>query len=128
MEVREVNMNKPTPGPWRWNTAAGIYGANDKRCANVYVHGEINLPDSEMDANAALVVAAVNACFKVNPENPLAVAEGVAELVNVARNLWLKTAMIPVDWDNPEAKELSAEAVKAMDAIAAALAKIEAKS
>ena len=42
-----------------------------------------NAPDlSEAAANAALIVAAVNACFKVNPDNPLAVAEALPDLVN----------------------------------------------
>ena len=49
---------KHTPGPWRWNTAAGIYGSNNKRCANVFVQDEIKLPDDEIDANARLIAAA----------------------------------------------------------------------
>jgi len=53
-------------------------------------------------------------------------AEALPELVEAARDLWLKTAVIPVDWKNLEAKELSANAVKSMDAVHAALAKIEA--
>lgn len=34
----------------------------------------------EAEANAQLIVTAVNACKAINPENPLAVAEGLGEL------------------------------------------------
>jgi hypothetical protein len=34
--------------------------------------------------NAALIVAAVNACFAVSPDNPLAVAEALPELAHAA--------------------------------------------
>ena len=108
-------MNKPTPGPWRWNTAAGIYGANNKRCANSFVQGEIILPYDETDANAALIVAAVNAYFAVNPDNPIAAAEALPDLVNAL----LRIA-------NEACPEAATEAI--LRAIArAALAKIEAR-
>ena len=34
----------------------------------------------EYEANANLIVAAVNACKKLNPDNPMAVAEGITGL------------------------------------------------
>ena len=34
---------------------------------------------------AALIVAAVNACFQINPTNPMAVAEALIDLVDAAR-------------------------------------------
>ena len=34
----------------------------------------------EAEANAKLIAAAVNACIKVNPDNPMAVAESITEL------------------------------------------------
>ena len=108
----EGDMNKPTPGPWKWNTAAGIYGINGKRCVNVFVQDEINLPLEEMDANAALIVSAVNACFAVSPDNPLAVAEGLPELAKACRTFLVKKDEMPRSTEH---------------AIRNALAKLEAK-
>lgn len=42
------------------------------------IHGRLEYGDAE--ANARLIVAAVNACQKVNPENPLAVAGSIQEM------------------------------------------------
>jgi len=68
-------MNKPTPGPWVLQYC-GIEGV--AFCCGIG-------PSEEDDANAALIVAAVNSCFAINPSNPLAVAEGLPELVNACR-------------------------------------------
>ena len=37
-------------------------------------------PDKETLANAHLITAAVNACIKLNPDNPMAVAESISGL------------------------------------------------
>ena len=66
-----------TPGPWKWNGAAGIYGANGKRCANVFVQDEIDLPNEEVDANAHLIEAA-------------------PELLEVAKGCWGYLLGLPV--------------------------------
>jgi len=139
-------MNKPTPGPWLIDERTGIiviYSGpeNTEPCID-------GIPDSQRIAvfnghyikdehrwgmtpeqiwTARLIVVAVNACFAINPDNPLAVAEALPELVEAARTIYFKVAMIPVDWKNSEAKELSAQAIKAIDAIRNALAKLEAK-
>ena len=116
-------MNKPTPGPWKWNTAAGIYGINGKRCVNVFVQDEINLPLEEMDANAALIVAAVNSCFAINPSNPLAVAEALPGLTGA-----LKEIMRGEGAFNLEPMRHAENCIENMKDIArAALAKLEAK-
>ena len=44
-------------------------------------------PWSWAEVNAALIVAAVNACFAINPDNPLAVAEALPELVEACKLL-----------------------------------------
>jgi len=123
-------MNKPTKGPWKRagrepeRHAVRIVNKDGMLVAEARAAGG---PWFEADGNALLIIAAVNSCFQINPDNPLAVAEALPELVEAARDLWLKTALIPVDWKNPEAKELSANAVQSMDAVHAALAKIGAK-
>ena len=45
-------------------------------------------PQAENEGNTDLIVSAVNACIKINPENPLAVAgtiEDMAEILPLAR-------------------------------------------
>jgi Asp-tRNA(Asn)/Glu-tRNA(Gln) amidotransferase A subunit family amidase len=41
----------------------------------------------ESIANAKLIVSAVNACIEVNPENPLAVADGMAEVIRLSKRV-----------------------------------------
>jgi type II secretory pathway component GspD/PulD (secretin) len=80
------------------------------------------MPFETSKANAALIVAAVNACFKVNPSNPLAVAEGMAELVEACRNI----AKL-FDEAKEQGYSISAASNSWADALGAALAKLEAK-
>ncbi len=42
---------------------------------------------SNADANAHLIAAAVNACQKVNPDNPMAVAESIQEMYEALNEL-----------------------------------------
>ncbi|KKL76917.1 hypothetical protein LCGC14_2040060, partial [marine sediment metagenome] len=41
----------------------------------------------EFIANAHLIAAAVNACIKLNPDNPMAVAESISEMCEALKNL-----------------------------------------
>jgi hypothetical protein len=116
--VREVNMNKPTPGPWQLDGYALI--AADGEGVGI-TYGRTRKAEEEK-ANAALIVAAVNACFAVNPDNPLAVAEGVAELVEACRNI----AKL-FDEAKEQGYSISAASNSWADALGAALAKLEAK-
>jgi hypothetical protein len=72
-------VSKHTPGPWRVVTN----GNTVKSHAIPGVCASISLKTD----NAALIVAAVNACFAINPENPMAVAEGLGELVAATKFL-----------------------------------------
>ena len=86
-------MNKPTPGPWMINSKAIAWQRDDR--GRLYWDFPIQIGTlgtcvraetaEEAEANAALIVAAVNACFAINPSNPLAVAEGMAELAEACR-------------------------------------------
>ena len=44
-------------------------------------------PHKEMVANAHLIAAAVNACQKVNPDNPQAVAESISAMYEALKNM-----------------------------------------
>ena len=46
-----------------------------------------DMSDEEMEANANLIVSAVNACVKVNKDNPVAVAEGIVDLYEVCKEM-----------------------------------------
>ena len=103
-------MNKPTPGPWKnpgfhyTITGPGCAWGFSLTCSTdeMRVKAEKNsvrlvgpgtlspeadallalLPkDEDGEANAALIVAAVNACFAVNPDNPMVVAEALPSVV-----------------------------------------------
>jgi len=111
-------MNKPTPGPW---ILMGCDVEDENKDTITFCCGTGTSEDDE--ANAALVVAAVNACFKVNPDNPLAVAEALPELVEACRNI----AKL-FDEAKEQGYSISAASNSWADALGAALAKIEAKS
>ena len=125
-------MNKPTPGPWMINSKAIAWQRDDR--GRLYWDFPIQIGTlgtcvraetaEEAEANAALIVAAVNACFAINPSNPLAVAEALPELVKACRGL------------TSQSKEVSEEEGKSindwdiaydLDPLRAALAKLEAK-
>jgi len=82
-----MDKTKPTPGPWRFK-------GRTLTVPHLAVYGPPHLVDGgdyapicepHYEADARLIVAAVNACFQVNPDNPLAVAEALPELVEAAR-------------------------------------------
>ena len=99
-------MNKPTPGPWVLQYC-GIEGV--AFCCGIG-------PSEEDDANTALIVAAVNSCFAINPSNPLAVAEGLPELVEALREASSYFSNRPGNWE-----------VQLEGMIRSALAKLEKK-
>lgn len=84
-------MNKPTPGPWVVEDCDGWLRLKNPDVDHVL---QISWEHRELDdidrANAALIVSAVNACFAVNPNNPLAVVETIPEMAKLIR------AVIPI--------------------------------
>jgi len=123
-------MNKPTPGKWiaRCMGSEGYLVWMDGPISKE--HRSLNpvasctaMPFETSKANAALIVAAVNACFKVNPSNPLAVAEALPTLVDAARK-----ALTTLDGLVPTDTPMDSLAVQDIFALRSALAKIEAKS
>jgi len=121
-------MNKPTLGPWKTNAPGGfIIRSIKSELARVgysiggFSQGAMsNAPGlSEAQANAALIVAAVNACFAINPSSPLAVAEALPELVEALETIHVRTEEYTTATD----KERALEAIHEISR--AALAKIE---
>jgi hypothetical protein len=126
-------MNKPTPGPWVVNQNRPVAGCNGDIAITTGHESIVAVafvrPDVE--ANAALIVAAVNACFTINPDNPLAVAEALPEIVKMARDIldahW---DMSPLEYANSRGLPFMSdeEGERIQERLRAALAKIEAKS
>jgi len=123
-------MNKPTPGPWRvrelGSEGAMIYPDYGNIMERTRAICRSSMRDTLTDfANAALIVAAVNACFAVNPDNPLAVAEALPELVEIIKMAGQlernKMLLDPIDW----LPQLIIEEI--ISRSRAALAKLEAK-
>jgi len=121
-------MNKPTLGPWKTNAPGGfIIRSIKSELARVgysiggFSQGAMsNAPGlSEAQANAALIVAAVNACFAINPSSPLAVAEALPELVEALETIHVRTE----EYTTAPDKERALEAIEEISR--AALAKIE---
>lgn len=70
-------MSSYTKGDWKFNMLndLGVEGDSESIC---HITRRVNIAESE--ANAHLIVSAVNACIKLNPDNPLAVADSITEL------------------------------------------------
>ena len=76
-----------TKGEWRMGFARGqeypIYADDNYEIARAFIH------NGEQEANARLIVSAANACAKINPNNPQAVAEGIGELYEALKGILL---------------------------------------
>lgn len=138
-------MNKPTPGPWKLTAnlnghmefpitdETGFPVAGVIACSSVKSgYGEMadaisRSPEGQTEAweNGKLIVAAVNACFSVNPDNPQAVAEALADLVKAARNVYADHVERFALYPNAEGQE---NRMEKMDDLKVALAKMEAKA
>ena len=46
----------------------------------------IHEDNDDAEANAHLIAAAVNACIKLNPDNPMAVAESISDLYEACKS------------------------------------------
>jgi len=132
-------MNKPTLGPLLIDERTGIiviYSGpeNTEPCIDdipdsrriAVFHGHFIEDEHhwemtpEQIGTAHLIVAAVNACFAVNPSNPLAVAEGMAEIIKSAREVEAYLQGIRLRDDQFEEADIVARLQKA-------LAKVEAR-
>ena len=51
----------------------------------------------EGEANAHLIAAAVNTCIKVNPDNPMAVAESINDMYEALRTTIIHPQSVAVD-------------------------------
>ena len=95
----EMDTSKATPRPWSLDTCGGCQAIkiiSDSKVMDSDYSGDGTLDDHAIldvhfisgayggqvrkKADAELIVTAVNACIKLNPEDPLAVAENISEL------------------------------------------------
>ena len=83
----------PTPGPWSFEDEDIVYRhwqytgwPNFGRIVVASV-GHSWPQDEERRANAALIIAAVNQCFAVNPKHPLSVARAYGNIVTACQNV-----------------------------------------
>ena len=91
-----MEKTKHTPGPW---TAHDDDGTGTLPCVlsdKVNVGGNFYVAQCNSFDDACLIAAA-------------------PDLLKACRELWFAIQVIPVDWNNPEAKELSEKAIDAMD-------------
>jgi hypothetical protein len=91
------DTKRVTGGPWTWTDYGGaklidklgnpildpenVPGGIDIADGWAARMGAWKATDAEAEANAQLILTAVNACFSVSPERPQAVAEGIEEMV-----------------------------------------------
>ena len=107
-----------------------VVGIQFRSSGVIWIQGRYQItPNCEIEydhdiPNHELIVAAVNACFTINPSNPLAVAEAMPELVGAAKGLLAFIhEKFPKDFEPGGNGYLCPH----HRAIAAALAKLEAK-
>lgn len=119
-----------TKGKWivtRWDAHSDIHvsvsdGSYMRFVANCGNPKADTLPTNpDAKANAQLIVTAVNACIKLNPGNPMAVAESISDLSEALKGLSpcqrpINGAEICFEWAISE---------KAMKVVRQALAKVD---
>lgn len=80
-----------TAGPWRLQRTQhnGINGAwivgGDNIVCRITPKADKSLSQKETDAE--LILSAINACFSINPQDPLAVAREIGEAFRIVRVL-----------------------------------------
>ena len=86
-----------TKGKWKVGEPFGrgqdypLYAEDHYEIVRVFIH------NGEQEANAHLIAAAVNACVKLNPDNPMAVAESIGKLYEALKALF-KSDVLPIGW------------------------------
>jgi hypothetical protein len=113
-------MNKPTPGKWRISP----YYPGDIIADNPQSRYPLVVAVCPLADDANFIMAMGEACYLVNPSNPLAVAEALPELVEACREL---IAAIDAGIQSRTLLECEGKPGSVMSRIRAALAKIEVK-
>lgn len=79
-------QGKFTKGDWKVTGAVPTL----ENTLTIYCEGRriaIVMTGKDMEANANLIVAAVNACIKFNPSNPIAVAESIDDMYEALKKI-----------------------------------------
>jgi hypothetical protein len=74
-------MNKPTPGKWRISP----YYPGDIITDNPQSPYPLIVAECPLADDANFIVAMGEACYLINPDNPLAVAEALPEIIRYAK-------------------------------------------
>ena len=98
-----MEKTKHTPGSWHYKKDGFKISIGNKSTRHDYLEHDytvavINDNSFQSEANARLIAAA-------------------PDLLEACRELWFAIQVIPVDWNNPKAKELSEKAIDAMIAM-----------
>ncbi len=108
-----------TKGDWIAYKAIRDYWLIKCGLTNIASTSESILSSEEKEANAHLICSAVNACAKVNPDNPQAGAESIPALYKACRsiaNTWRVGEDFPLyHGDVAEAKEEVLQALAKAD-------------
>ena len=88
-----------TKGKWEVGYLGGGYFIGD---GEISIASMTGLSETDAKVNAELIIAAVNACQKVNPDNPLAVAEALPDMYEALERLvdYLNYLGVPEDCED----------------------------
>ncbi len=77
-----------TKGEWKvTHSLRRVWGVNEDTAAVIPIC--VTTGDNKGEANANLIVAAVNACVKLNPDNPMDAAESISDMLEAVKvALW----------------------------------------
>jgi hypothetical protein len=107
--------------PTKWTTADGSWPKIIDNNGLIVAEALVNSwGTATARANAEFITAACNACMEINPDNPMAVAEALPELVR-----WAKDALVALDFAKTRDPEQAG--LYHSPSFRAILAKIEAK-
>ena len=76
-----------TKGEWVIRKEHGSHDIGVMGGTKFFPIASIWLRYHESEANAHLIAAAVNACLKINPDNPMAVAESIGDLYEACKDV-----------------------------------------
>lgn len=86
-EIKELKEDKMKYTKGEWTKQGAFIFSSEKPPRLIAEVIRSNMKLSEQQANARLIVTAVNACQKINPDNPLAVAESISDLYEALQKI-----------------------------------------
>ena len=108
-----MEKTKHTPAPWK----IGRGGPNPKD--PVFWRTDV------LNSSSTIRIARVSGVGEETSKANARLIAAAPDLLEACRELWFAIQVIPVDWNNPEAKELSEKAIDAMDGAELAMNRAE---